>query len=52
MSDKKTSGSEQPPPQIPCPICGAMNCPTGFHDNLTEPSGFHDNSVQKAETTS
>jgi hypothetical protein len=52
MSDQKTSGSNQPPPQAPCPVCGALDHTAGFHDNLVEPAGFHDNSIQKAETAS
>jgi hypothetical protein len=52
MSEKTTSGSDQPPPPVPCPICGALNHPAGFHDNLVDnPAGFHDNAAEKQDSS-
>jgi hypothetical protein len=39
MSDQRSSGSEKPPPPNPCPVCGAMNCPTGYHENVVDKPG-------------
>jgi len=36
MSDKNTAGTNPPSGNTLCPICGAENCPTGFHENVVE----------------
>lgn len=47
MSDQKSKKAVVE--NVVCPVCGAANCPTGFHDNST--NGFHDNSVENTTST-
>jgi hypothetical protein len=45
MSDQKTKKVVE---IVVCPVCGAANCPTGFHENTT--TGFHENVVENTTT--
>jgi len=45
MSDQNDKGSVE---NVVCPVCGAANCPTGFHENTT--TGFHENVAENTTT--
>jgi hypothetical protein len=35
MSDQTTSNPTKQPGTNLCPVCGAENCPAGYHDSAT-----------------
>lgn len=45
MSDQNNKAAVE---NVVCPVCGAANCPTGFHENTT--TGFHENVVENTTT--